>query len=173
MALKISIPPGYSIIADKGPLKAVLRAAGAEVAARARALIRSGAATAKRAARRASVAGTPPVGRTGNLARGMKITLWRDGQGVTIKDTARSPRGSGAPYALFLEKGAQGGVGGRAPKRNQWKKINRQRIRVSVSGTRILQPHPFMEPALDQVVANNLAVRVRDAVVSGLKFRRG
>jgi hypothetical protein len=177
MALKITVPTGYTIVAGKGPLKAVLRAAGNEVAATARALIRTGAATKKRAARRAAAAGGPPVGRTGNLARNIKVRLWRDGEGVTVIDTARSAGGSGAPYALFLEKGAQGGVGsgrkGVKGLRNSWKRVNRKNIRIAIAGKRVLAPHPFMEPALGQVVANGLTNRVRDAVVNGMKFQRG
>jgi hypothetical protein len=177
VSLKIVVPGGYTLIAEKARLRAVLRAAGAEVAARARGMIRAGGATRKRAAKRTSVAGGPPVSRTGTLARSMQVRIFRNGDGVRVTDTAQSARGSRAPYALFLEKGAQGGKssgrkGGKG-NANAWKRIGRQKQRVSVVGRRVLAPHPFMEPALDQTVNNGLADRVRDAIVSGLKFRRG
>jgi hypothetical protein len=177
MALKITVPPGYTVIWDKSTIGRVLRGVGNEVASFARAAIRAGAATKKRAARRAAKAGGPPVGRTGNLARNIKVTLWRTDLGVTVRDTARAARG-GAPYALFLEKGAQGGVGsgrkGVKGRRNQWKKsFGRNKIRVSVAGRRVLAPHPFLEPAAERAVADDLAGRVREAMLSGLKFRRG
>jgi hypothetical protein len=176
MAFKINVPPGYTIVAGRGPLGKVLRAAGNEVAAKARQAIRAGAATKKRKAKRAAKAGGPPVGRTGNLARNIKVRVWRKGEGVSIVDTALSAGGSHAPYALFLEKGAVGGISsfkkdvkGRS---NQRKKIGRKSVMVAIVGRRVLAPHPFMEPALDQVVASGLSGRVRAAVVSGMAFRR-
>lgn len=176
MALKITVPPGYTIVAGKQQLRKVLRAAGNEVAAKARSLIRQGAATKKRQAKRASVAGSPPVGRTGNLARNIKVSIRRDGESVSIKDTARSVGGSGAPYALFLEKGAVGGIGsgkkGLKGQRNARKRVGRTSVLVAVTGKRVLAPHPFMYPALEQVVSGGLTDRVRDAVVSGMTFRR-
>jgi hypothetical protein len=45
--------------------------------------------------------------------------------------------------------------------------------RSAISKKRILLPRPFLEPALDQAIANGLADRVRVAVMSGLKFQRG
>jgi HK97 gp10 family phage protein len=180
--LTITVPPGWAIIAGKTQIRAVLRAAGNEVAARAKAMIRAGGATKKRAAKRQSAAGGPPVSRTGDLARGIKVKLRRDGEGVTIKDVAQSK--NAAFYALFLEYGAKGGGGDthnranilRAGARNWRGKILRSQNRMkasAISKTRVLLPHPFMEPALDQVVANGLADRIREAVMSGLKFQRG
>ena len=154
MALKIDIPAGYTVVAGKKQLRATLRQAGAEVAAKARAMIRA-------AGRKGvSLPGQPPVSRTGLLARSFKVRLWKDGEGVTVRNTAF--------YSLFLEKGAKGGVGsGRKGMKGQRNK------RGAVVGSRILQPRPVMEPALDAVVSNGLADRVREAVVSGMAFRRG
>ena len=177
MALRLHIPAGYTMVADKTELRRVLRGAGSEKVARARALVRAGAATRKRAATRQSVAGKPPVSRTGKLVRSMRVRVWKSGEGVSVVNFAESARGSHAPYALFLEKGTQGGIAsGRKDvkgRRNQWKRINRKNTRVAVIGNRRVEPRPFMQPALDQTVANGLAERVRDAVVSGMKFRRG
>ena len=168
----ISIPPGYSIIAGKTQLRKVLRAAGNEIAAKAKASIRQGAATKKRSAKRQSIPGQPPVGRTGNLARGIGVTIWRNGEGVTIKDKARSPRGSGAPYALFLEKGAQGGIGSGKKGVTGRSNKKRGRVRVQIVGKRVLLPRPFIIPALEQVVASGLTDRVREAIINGLEFKR-
>lgn len=44
--------------------------------------------------------------------------------------------------------------------------------RGAVSKKRVLLPRPFLGPALDAVIAEGLAGRVRDAVMSGLKFQR-
>ncbi len=49
----------------------------------------------------------------------------------------------------------------------------RRMKRSTISKKRILLPRPFLEPALDQAIANGLADRVRVAVMSGLKFQRG
>ena len=45
--------------------------------------------------------------------------------------------------------------------------------RGAISKKRVLLPRPFLGPALDQVIANGLADRVRAAIMSGLKFQRG
>jgi hypothetical protein len=174
--ITISIPPGYSIVAGKAQLRKVLRAAGAEVSARARAMIRQGGATKKRTAKRKSVAGQPPVSRSGTLAKSIKVRPWKSGEGVSIRDTAF--------YALFLEKGAKGGGGNThnranillAGERNWRGKLLRSQNRMkrsAISKTRVLLAHPFLVPALDQVVKGGLADRVREAVMSGLAFQKG
>lgn len=45
--------------------------------------------------------------------------------------------------------------------------------RGAVSKKRVMEPRPFLGPALDAVIAEGLVDRVRDAVMSGLKFQRG
>ena len=45
--------------------------------------------------------------------------------------------------------------------------------RSAISKQRVLLPRPFLGPALDRVIANGLAERVRAAILSGLKFQRG
>jgi hypothetical protein len=170
-ALTITVPAGWTILLDKKGMRALMRGVGAEIAATARASIRAGGQTKKRAARRQSVAGLPPVNRTGRLAASIKSRLWRSGDGVTVRDAAAR---AGEFYALFLEKGARGGGN---PGRNSRQPINpktgRPKRAKGVYMKRILAPHPFMEPALAKVVANGLADRVKTAMMDGMKFQRG
>jgi hypothetical protein len=95
--LKITVPPGWTIVAGKQQLRNVMAAAGNEVAATARAMIRAGSR------RRASQPGEPPRSVSGKLARSIRARPWKDGDGVTIRASAF--------YALFLSLGAKGGGG--------------------------------------------------------------
>lgn len=150
----VTVPAGWTVRLDKKEARSVLMGAGREVAAKARALIQSGGK------KRISAPGMPPVSRTGKLVRSIRVRPWRDGDGVSIRDVMY--------YALFLEKGARGGVG--SGKKGVKGRRNK---RGAVVGQRLLQPHPFMEPALNAVVGNGLAERMRDAYESGLRFKRG
>ena len=51
-------------------------------------------------------------------------------------------------------------------------RIVRRMKRGAISKKRVLQPRPFLGPALDKVIAGGLAERVRVAVMSGMKFQR-
>ena len=51
--------------------------------------------------------------------------------------------------------------------------VIRRKKRGAISRKRILEPRPFLGPALDAVIANGLAGRVKAAIMSGLKFQRG
>ena len=162
MASKLQIVvPAYAFTVDKSALRRTLRSAGAEVASVARSLIRKS---------QKSAPGQPPVNRTGNLASHLVVKVSKRGDSVSIKDTAQSATGSGAPYALFLEDGAKGG-GGKKGNRNIRKRINGKSVLVSAVGTRVLLPHPFLSVALDQR-ESSIAQRVQDAVVSGVKFQK-
>jgi hypothetical protein len=158
MVGKIQITvPSYAFVYDKSQLRKVMRAAGAEVASVARALIR-------RATQ--SVPGGPPMNRTGVLARSLKVKSTKSGEGVTVRDAAF--------YALFLEAGAKGG-GGSTVAANMLPigpKRSKPRMKASaVNKTRVLLPHPFLSTALE-MREDSIADRVRDAVQSGLKFQR-
>jgi hypothetical protein len=95
--LKITVPAGWTIAAGKQQLRAVLGAAGNEVAARARAMIRTGSR------KHPSLPGEPPRGVSGKLARSIRARVWKDSEGVTIRASEF--------YALFLSLGAKGGGG--------------------------------------------------------------
>ena len=159
---------------DKKLLRATMRAAGSEVLGVARGLIRgTGAGGKLYRGRKASAPGTPPVNRTGALAAGLKVKVFKSGEGVAIRDTARSRTGSGAPYALFLEKGAKGGGGDTSnpanflPGRNA--RGRRRMKRSAISQKRVLQPRPFLSVALASREAS-IAQRVAESINSGLKF---
>jgi len=160
--LKITVPPGYTIIAGKTQLKAVLRGVGGEVVARARALIRAGSR------KHPSAPGEPPRSVSGKLARSIRARVWKDADGVTIRASEF--------YALFLSLGARGGGGDTSKVGNfiPGGLIGLRRMkRSAISRKRILLPRPFLGPALDQVIANGLADRVQAAIMSGMKFQRG
>lgn len=95
--LQITVPPGWTVTAGRTRLRAVMGAAGNEVAARARAMIRAGNR------KRASQPGEPPHSVSGKLARSIRARPWKDGEGVTIRASEF--------YALFLSLGAKGGGG--------------------------------------------------------------
>jgi len=160
--LQITVPGGWTIVAGKQQVRAVMRGVGAEVAARARALIRAGSR------KHPSAPGEPPRSVSGKLARSIRSQVWKDGEGVTIRATEF--------YALFLSRGAKAG-GGDTHNPANFVPSNlagpRRMKRGAISKKRILLPRPFLGPALDQAIANGLADRVRVAVMSGLKFQRG
>jgi hypothetical protein len=163
LRLEVKVPAGWTLVYGKTPLKALMRKAGNEVAARARALIR---AKAPRGKVRASVPGQPPVSRTGTLANSIKASPWRSGEGVTIRDVAF--------YALFLETGAKGGVSpGRRPRGFTGKWRGKRNSRKGVVGSRVLLPRPFLTRALDEVANTSLSQRIVGAVTEGIEFRRG
>jgi hypothetical protein len=169
MASKLEIKvPSYAFTVDKKLLRSVMRSAGAEVAAVARAMIRNS---------KTSAPGQPPANRTGNLASHMVVKVFsNDGEiGVQIKDTAESKRGSHAPYALFLEAGARGGIGSGKKEvkgqRNVYQRRNKKYVLVQAVGTRILEPRPFLSVA-EKSRESSIAQRVQDAVLNGVKFQR-
>jgi hypothetical protein len=95
--LKITVPPGWTIVAGKHKLRKVMAAAGNEVVAKARAMIRAGSR------KHPSQPGEPPRSVSGKLARSIRARPWKDGEGVTIRASEF--------YALFLSLGAKGGGG--------------------------------------------------------------
>lgn len=149
--MAVTVEPGRLEL-DKRLLRTTMRAAGAEVAATARALIRAGIKS------RISTPGQPPISRTGVLARSIVVRPFKSGEGVSIRDTAF--------YALFLENGARGGVG--SGKKGVKGKRNK---RGRVVGIRILKPHPFLSTALEQREAS-IAQRVAASINQGMKFQR-
>ena len=98
--MHITVPAGWTVLADKDQVRKVMLAAGNEVAAVARAMIRQGDRS------RPSRPGDPPNQKSGKLARSIRARAWRDGEGVSIRASEY--------YALFLSVGAKGGGGNTA-----------------------------------------------------------
>jgi hypothetical protein len=162
MRLNVGIPKGYLIVAGKKEVKSVMRAAGAEIAAKARSLIRQKTGGKLRV----SQPGQPPVSRTGALAASIKVRPWRDGMGVSVRDAAF--------YALFMEAGGSGGGNpGKLSERVMNPKTGKWKRRKKANKNWVLLPHPFLTTAFEQVANKGLADRVMRAVVDGLKFQRG
>jgi hypothetical protein len=158
MRLQITVGAGY-LAYEKVKLRAVMRAAGAEVATRARSLIRGGVKG------RTSVPGGPPVSRTGTLAASIKVRPSQSGESVTIRDSAY--------YALFLESGARGGGGDARPQNLHRTRTGRTRMKKSaINKDRILLPRPFLSTALDQAESAGLAARIGASIGQDIKFVR-
>lgn len=160
--------PGITLVATKGELRKVLRSAGAEVASRARALIRAKGPDRKK---RISTPGQPPVSRTGALVSSISVRLARSGNTVTIIDTANR---DGGFYARFLETGAKGG-GGNVRGNTHLARTGSGKRRMNksaISTTRVLLPHPFLSRALGEVAAAGLGERIATAIADGVKLQR-
>lgn len=166
---------GFWIELDKKHLRSVLRAAGAEIASVARALIRRSSGGGRfynykghRGARyQASAPGQPPVSISGVLAKSIKVRPFKSGEGVAVRDAAF--------YAKFLEIGAKGG-GGNARGSNilpagvGGRSQNRMKA-SAISKSRVLAPRPFLSAALDQRRAS-ITTRIEAAIAEGVKFQR-
>ena len=152
---------------DKRQLKKIMRQAGAEVSAAAKALIRSSGGGRHYGGHIASVAGNAPASDTGNLIRSIKVRPFRSGLGVSVAATAQSRQGQ--PYAVFLEAGAQyqTNSAGR-PKRAHSK---RQYTVKPTAGMTTIEPRPFLSVALAARGAS-LGSRVAAAVQSGVAFKK-
>lgn len=172
--LSVTVQPGRLEL-DKKMLRATMRAVGAEVAGVARGLIRKSAGSGRLyRGRRSSAPGEPPVSLSGTLARSIKVTPYKSGEGVSIRDTAF--------YALFLQAGARGGGGdtknrgnilpaGQIGRRGRILR-GKNRLKASaVSKTRVLLPRPFLTTALLSREAS-IAQRVAAAINQGVKFQR-
>ncbi len=181
--------PSYALTLDKKLMRGILRKAGAEVAAVARASIKGsarggrlyygpgGSAGPYRGGYTpgrytASTPGSSPARVTGNLERKIKVLPFKSGDGVAVRDTAF--------YALFLQAGAKGGGGNRSAgnllpaggKFRGGKIRGAARLKASaISKTRVLVPRPFLTSAL-QARESSIAGRIQAAVVDGVEFKR-
>lgn len=174
LRMKIDVPAG-KLELQKTRKRAIMRAAGREVAALAKSLASSqgsgrvyfgpGGSAGKyrggyaKMRYRASAPGEPPAKVTGNLVNSFVVRPFRSGDGVVVRDTAF--------YALFLERGARGG--GLAGPRGA--KVRRGRRRFLTATTRVLLPRPFLTAALDQR-APSIGPRIVRAVEQDIKFVR-
>ena len=159
--IKITVPAA-ALVVDRAELRQVLRAAGQEVAAVARSLIRKSAGTR---GKHPSAPGEPPASRTGALASGISVRSIRGGEGVRIVDRQF--------YSRFLETGAKGGGGNTAASGNfRFAKSGRRRMRKgAVNRTRVMEPRPFLSRAADEREAS-IRDRVIEAIAKGIKFQK-
>lgn len=172
VSLAIQVPQ-VALTYDKGALRKVLRAAGAEVAAVTRSMLKNSVGTGRtyygpggsmkyrsgggqHGKYQASAAGQPPVKVTGTLAKSLKVVPFKSGDGVAVRENIF--------YALFLAAGAKGG--GR--RGSGGKKVRGKR---GIGQSRVLDPRPSLSAALADREAS-IASRVQDAVRQGLKFVR-
>jgi hypothetical protein len=175
-ALKLSIKHWGEVMLDKRELRAVMRAAGNDIARRDRTLIgqssgagrlyRGGGGSAYRGsyrpgAYRASAPGQPPVRVSGTLRSSVKVYVYRNAEGFAVRERAF--------YALFLEAGASGG-GNPGARATAKQRAGRRRARARSYGKRVLQPRPHLDRVMQQE-APNLNRRVREALTRGLKWR--
>jgi hypothetical protein len=167
-SVSVSVPPEMQLSVGRKKLGQVLRAAGAEVAARARALIRARRIGGKK--KHVSTPGMPPVSRTGVLASSIKVRLARNSRTVSIIDAAAAK--NAGFYALFLEKGARGGGGNVKGNTHVTKSGTRRMNKSAVNKTRVLLPHPFLSRALEEVSAAGLNQRIGAALIADIKFSR-
>ena len=172
--LSVTVRSGQ-LLWDKRKLKAVMRSAGAEIAALTRSLLAgAGAGRSYRMSKargggihRASAPGQPPARLSGALAGSVKVKPFRSGEGVSIRETQY--------YSLFLEAGAKGGagshIGGARGLRNVYRKRGGKNVLAATQGSRVLAPRPSLSRALEQRAAS-IGPRIAEAVDQELKFVR-
>lgn len=171
-SLRVSVQSA-AFVWDKKFLRQTMRTAGAEVAATARNLIRTsagggrtyrgpGGSAAKyrggyqKGAYQASAAGSAPRSVTRTLERSIRVSAFKSGEGVAIRDSAF--------YALFLEAGAKGG--GRRGTAGA-----KVRGKGGIGKARVLLARPFLSAALVQR-QGTLGPRVQASLKSGVKLVR-
>jgi hypothetical protein len=153
-ALKMQITHWGTVALDRRELRAVMGAAGRDVARKTAALIAQaggagrlyygGGGGAYRGGYRpgqyrASAPGQPPARVTGTLRSSLKVYTYRNGGGFAVRERAF--------YSLFLEAGARG------------------------RGRRVLDPRPHLDRVMKQEEAE-LNRRIRAALLHGLKWRQ-
>lgn len=162
--MRIRVDTGYLLTWDKKAAKQTYRRAAAEILAAARQKIRKGGGTGRRyyldggGRYVASAPGQAPVSLTGALRRSGKASAFKSGTGFVVR--------FGAFYSVMLEGGARGGAGSRLGKAGSVR--NRRGV---AAGSRVLEPRPFLTAALDER-AQSIEARIKDAIMSGIEFRR-
>lgn len=143
---------------DKKHLKKIMRAAGQEVSATAKGLIRASAGGP----------GAAPKSETGALIRSLVVRPSRSGLSVKVIAAAMAKRGGG-PYGLFLEAGVQY----QTKSANRPKRVHRKRSQVLTAqpGQTLIAPRPFLSTALARK-APSLQARIASAVQDDVRFER-
>ena len=151
--LKIGVDvPNAQLRLDKKEVRRVMRKAGQEIAALAKAEMRAskgGRVYYKHGRRVASAAGDAPAAQTKKLMQSIKVRPFKSGLGVAVRATEF--------YALFLESGAEGGSphggttsadGKRLGICNKYAKRGGKRVKIAMVGKRVLLPRPYLSRAL-------------------------
>ena len=174
--LKIGVDvPNAQLRLDKKEVRRVMRKAGQEIAALAKAEMRAskgGRVYYKQGSRVASAPGDAPAVQTKRLMQSIKVRPFKSGLGVAVRATEF--------YALFLESGAEGGSprgggtssdGKRLGVRNKYAKRGGKRVKVATVGKRVLLPRPYLSRAL-AARERGLAERVGRAIEHGIAFEK-
>jgi hypothetical protein len=165
MRLTVVVPSDLALTYGKQRLRAVLRAAGREVAAAARAAIRAtqGGGRLYEVRRsgglelhQASAPGQPPASLTGALAQSIRVQARDDS--VVVRETQF--------YGKFLETGAHGGAPGRRNRRLRQAGLTT----IFPVGVRVLEPRPYLSAALAQREAS-IEERIKASVIDDIAFR--
>ena len=172
MRMQVQVTSAGLVVNTKKHLKKVMRQAGQEVAVAARMKLRRRSGGGRLySGHKASAPGEAPTLLTGKLARSIVVRVFKSGEGVAIR--------SKQFYALFLEKGARGGGGvpgvsytlkSRIKKARSGGKL-RQTASSKRRSTRVLEPRPFLDAALQEKAAD-IGPRIREAIIKGIEFRR-
>ena len=178
-SLKLSITSWGEVALDKRGLRALMRSAGGDIAAKDRRLLnatsgsgrvyRGGGGAAYRGAYRpgpyqASAPGDAPVQVSGSLRKSVRVYPYKTGDGFAVRERQF--------YALFLEVGARGGGN---PGRRQGAAASRAEARRhrarGIFTARVLQPRPHLDRIM-KAEAANLDRRVRKALDDGLTWKQ-
>lgn len=174
--INITLQP-VQLVEQRSRIRQVTRAAGSEVAGRARFLasrtegggrVYYGIGSARETWRggyqkvrwQASLPGEPPVNVTGDLVGAFRVLPFRSGLGVAVRDTMF--------YAKILETGADWGrPTGRPRSAKSQKKWNKRQLVTS----RSLAPRPFLTRALAER-APSLGPRMAQAIADDVRLKR-
>ena len=161
IGVRVQLASSALLVNRRKQLRNTFGRAGTEIAQVARALIRRGTAGGRQYAApghgryQASAPGSAPAVRTGKLLAGIRVSRFRSGLGVAVKDSEF--------YAKFMETGAKGGGrSGGKPARNR---------RGAPQTARTMLPRPFISAALEQRRAS-IEQRIRRAVAEDIRFER-
>ena len=179
-SLKMQITSWGEVALDKRQAKALMRAAGNDIASKDRRLLnassgsgrvyRGGGGAAYRGAYRpgayrASAPGEPPVQVSGSLRKSVRVYPFKSGDGFAVRERQF--------YSLFLEVGARGGGNsgaGRATGGAARAQARRHRARGAYT-VRVLQPRPHLDLIMKRE-GQSLERRVSQALESGMTWKQ-
>lgn len=151
LSLRISLPSA-SFQFDKKPMRQAMRQAATEEVRRVKSVLRNTGGGRTYGHHTAAAPGMPPASLTGQLLRGVKARVTKNGLGFTLYDRQ--------PYAVMQEAGSSGGGGRRGSRNRRGKPV-----------TKRLQPaHPFISAILKQDFSK-IQKRMVAAINQGIAFK--